>query len=101
RLAKGQDPHRYDLPRAMLDDSYDFSFSGLKTAALNLINRSRQRGEEIDVPAFAAAFQEAVVDVLVAKTMRAAEAKGVRHGIMAGGVASNSQIGRASCRERV
>lgn len=92
RLAKGQDPHRYDLPRAMLDDSYDFSFSGLKTAALNLINRARQRGEEIDVPAFAAAFQEAVVDVLVAKTMRAAEAKGVRNVIMAGGVASNSRL---------
>ena len=92
RLARGQDPGRYELPRAMLEEGYDFSFSGLKTAALNLLNRARQRGEEIDVAAFAASFQEAVVDVLVAKTMRAAAEKRVRSVIMAGGVASNSRL---------
>lgn len=92
RLARGRDPGEYDLPRAMLDEGYDFSFSGLKTAALNHINRAKQRGEEIDVGAFAAAFQEAIVDVLVAKAMRAAEEKGVRNVIMAGGVASNSRL---------
>lgn len=92
RLAKGRDPGEYDLPRAMLDEGYDFSFSGLKTAALNHINRAKQRGEEIDVGAFAAAFQEAIVDVLVAKTMLAAEEKGVKSVIMAGGVASNSRL---------
>lgn len=92
RLARGQDPNRYPLPRAMLDEGYDFSFSGLKTAALNLINRAKQRGEEIDVPAFAASVQEAIVDVLVTKTMRAAEEKHVKSVIMAGGVAANSRL---------
>lgn len=92
RLARGQDPNRYELPRAMLEEGYDFSFSGLKTAALNVLNRARQRGEDVDVPAFAAAFQEAVVDVLVAKTMRAAQEKRVRSVIMAGGVAANSRL---------
>lgn len=81
-----------DLPRAMLDEGYEFSFSGLKTAALNYINRVRQRGEQLNVPAFADAFQEAIVDVLVVKTMRAAEEKGVSNVIMAGGVASNSRL---------
>lgn len=81
-----------DLPRAMLDEGYEFSFSGLKTAALNYIHRARQRGGELDVPAFAYEFQEAIVDVLVIKTMRAAEEMGVDRVIMAGGVASNSRL---------
>lgn len=92
RLARGRDPGTYDLPRAMIDEGYEFSFSGLKTAALNHINRARQRGEDIDVGAFAAAFQEAIVDVLVTKTIRAAKEKGVRNVIMAGGVASNTRL---------
>lgn len=80
------------LPRAMLDEGYEFSFSGLKTAALNYINQRRQRGKSVDVPAFSDAFQEAIVDVLVVKTMRAARDKNVTNVIMAGGVASNSRL---------
>lgn len=81
-----------DLPRAMLDEGYEFSFSGVKTAALNYINNVRQRGETVDVPEFAAAYQEAIVDVLVVKTMRAAAEKDVANVIMAGGVAANSRL---------
>lgn len=80
------------LPRAMLDEGYEFSFSGLKTAALNHINQVRQRGLTLDVAEFSAAFQEAIVDVLVVKTMRAAADKAVTNVIMAGGVASNSRL---------
>lgn len=88
----GEPEHDVVLPRALLDEGYEFSFSGLKTAAINYIHRMKQRGDDLDVPAFADAFQEAIVDVLVVKTMRAAEDKGVGDVIMAGGVASNSRL---------
>lgn len=92
RLAQGQDPAAYDFPRAMLDESYEFSFSGLKTAAVQQLERARRRGEAVDLPKFAAAFQEAIVDVLVAKAVRAAQEKGVAQIMIAGGVAANSRL---------
>jgi len=92
RLARGQDPAAIDFPRAMLDEGYEFSFSGLKTAAVQHLERARRRGEAVDVAAFAAAFQEAVVDVLVAKSLRAAVDKRVSTLIIAGGVAANSRL---------
>ncbi len=92
RLARGRDPGQVDFPRAMLDEGYEFSFSGLKTAAVQRLERARRRGEAIDVGAFAAAFQEAVVDVLVAKALRAAADKRVERLMVAGGVAANSRL---------
>jgi len=88
------------LPRAWLGDSYDFSFSGLKTALRRLVEAeladggrpSAESGGRLDghrVAALAAAFQESVVDVLATKTLRAAEAVGARTIVVGGGVASN------------
>lgn len=92
RLARGRDPRKVDFPRAMLDEGYEFSFSGLKTAAVQRLERARRQGEDVDVADFAAAFQEAVVDVLVTKALRAAREKGVRRLIISGGVAANSRL---------
>ncbi len=91
--AKSGNPEAVRFPRAFLeDDSYDFSFSGLKTAVVNHVRRVRATAAELSVPDIAASFQEAVVEVLVEKTMRAARDKGVRTVALAGGVASNSRL---------
>lgn len=82
-----------DLPRAWLEpDSYDFSFSGLKSAVINTLHNATQRGEEITPNDLAASFQESVIDVLVEKTHRAAEAYGVKQVVVAGGVAANKGL---------
>lgn len=87
----------YRLPRVFLDrNDYEFSFSGLKTAAINLWNKLKKNGEEAGVNDLAAEFQEALVDVLVEKTMNAARQKGVRQILLAGGVAANTRL-----RERI
>lgn len=95
RLAeKGEEAWRF--PRAWLEaDSYDFSFSGLKSAVLNAINQARQRGETIKMEDAAASFQAAVVEVLVGKTVRAAQEYGARQVLMAGGVAANRGLRKA------
>ncbi|MEW6282738.1 MAG: tRNA (adenosine(37)-N6)-threonylcarbamoyltransferase complex transferase subunit TsaD, partial [Candidatus Eremiobacterota bacterium] len=85
RLARAGDPASVNLPRPMLDRGYEFSFSGLKTAVL-------QRAQEVRPEDMCAAFQEAVVDTLVAKTLRAAEQHGVSCVGVAGGVACNSRL---------
>jgi N6-L-threonylcarbamoyladenine synthase len=88
-----------DFPRVYFNDgSLDFSFSGLKTAVLNYLNSNTQKGSEVSIPDVCASFQQAVVDVLVHNTIRAAEQKGVRQIAMAGGVAANSQL-RSSMKE--
>lgn len=93
KAAANGTPERYVLPRAYLDrEGYDFSFSGLKTATMNLFHRARQRGEKVDVADLAAEFQEAVVEVLVEKTVKAALAKGVLTVALAGGVAANARL---------
>jgi N6-L-threonylcarbamoyladenine synthase len=79
-----------DLPRAWLEEgSYDFSFSGLKSAVLNTLHNAKQRGEEIDPRDMAASFQASVIDVLVTKTIQAAKEYHVRQVLLAGGVAAN------------
>lgn len=92
RLAAiGNDTLSY--PRVYLEaDSYDFSFSGLKSAVLNSINQAKQKGEELSVADVAASFQASVVEVLVHKTMRAAQEKGARQILLAGGVAANRAL---------
>ena len=71
-------------------DTLDFSFSGLKTSALNLINGLRQKGEEIDIKDFAASYQTAIADSLLKNTMTAVELTGIKKLCLAGGVSANS-----------
>lgn len=95
-LAKEGNKEAIDFPRAWLEEgSYDFSFSGVKSAVLNYLNKMKMRGEAINPADVAASFQEAVVDVIVEKTMRAAEQEGLSNIAMAGGVASNSRLREA------
>ncbi len=96
KAAKLGNPDAVVFPRAFLeDDSYDFSFSGLKSAVLNYINKCNMTGEEIVKEDVAASFQKSVVDVLVTKAIRAAKEKGVSTVALAGGVASNSALREA------
>jgi N6-L-threonylcarbamoyladenine synthase len=82
-----------DLPRAWLEEhSYDFSFSGLKSAVINTLHNASQRGEMIDPKDMAASFQASVVEVLVAKTIKAAKEYRVRQVLLAGGVAANKGL---------
>ena len=93
RLAAQGNPAAYAFPRAKMNDpDYDFSYSGLKTAVIRWIREQQETGKDIDGADLAASFQEAVVDVQVAKTMRAAEERGVKTVIIAGGVAANSRL---------
>lgn len=71
---------------------YDFSFSGLKTAVINLIHNARQKGEEIDVNSLAACFQYTVADILTQKFIAAAKEGGYKTLALAGGVAANSGL---------
>lgn len=82
------DPNAISLPRAILDEGYDFSFSGLKTAVVNYVRKH----PEVATADVAASFQEAVVDVLVAKARRAARELGAKGLCLAGGVAANSRL---------
>lgn len=86
----------FNFPRAMLqDESYDFSFSGLKSSFINTVHNAEQRGEELDHHDLAASFQASVVEVLVAKTIRAAQEKEVKQILLAGGVAANQGLRQA------
>ena len=82
----------YDFPCAWLDDSYDFSFSGLKSAVLNFLNKKQMKGEPYRVEDVAASAQEAIVKVLAAKAARAAEHFGLDTIVLAGGVAANQAL---------
>jgi N6-L-threonylcarbamoyladenine synthase len=84
------------LPRAWLGGANDFSFSGLKTAVLRLVRQSG--GQPLPVAEVAAAFQDAVVDVLVTKTMRAARREGVSQVLLSGGVAASTALRQALAR---
>ena len=91
----------FNFPRAMIDeDNYDFSFSGLKSAFINKVHNAEQKGEELNHEDLATSFQQAVVDVLVSKTIRAAKEYDVKQIILAGGVAANSGL-RAGLSEAV
>jgi len=82
-----------DLPRAWLEDgSYDFSFSGLKSAVINTLHNASQKGITINPEDLACSFQESVIEVLVEKTMRAARDYHVKQILLAGGVAANKGL---------
>lgn len=91
--AKKGNNQAIDFPRVFLEEnSYDFSFSGLKSAVLNYINKANMTAQKIVPEDIAASFQQAVIDVLVQKTLKAVEQKGVYTIALAGGVASNSAL---------
>ena len=96
KIAHEGDPHAIEFPRAKIaDDPYDFSFSGVKSAVLNHINRCKMQGEEICEADIAASFQKAVVDTLVEKAVKAAKEHHMDKLAIAGGVASNSALRQA------
>jgi N6-L-threonylcarbamoyladenine synthase len=82
----------FNFPRAHLDGTWDFSFSGLKTAVLREVKRLEDMGDIIPVEDLAASFQQAVVDVLAEKTFAAAEQFGAHHILVAGGVSANQAL---------
>ena len=85
-----------EFPRAWLsENSYDFSFSGLKSAVINFIHNEKQRGKKINKADIAASFQASVVEVLTEKTFEAAMQYGVKQVIIAGGVAANKGLRKA------
>ncbi len=93
KLSKEGNKEAIHFPRAVITDyPLDFSFSGLKSAVLNHINSSKMKGEEVNVADIAASFQDCVVDMIVSRTMLAAEEKKVKDIALAGGVAANSGI---------
>jgi len=91
RLAKIGNKKAIEFPRAYID-GYDFSFSGIKSSVLNYLNAKKMKNEEIIVEDVAASFQEAVVEVLSTKAIKAATEKGYDTIALAGGVASNSSL---------
>lgn len=93
RMAVDGDPKAINFPRGLMQaDTYDFSFSGLKTAAINHIHTLEQRGEELPVADIAASLQAAIVDVLTNKTIAAAKAYGAKTVFLSGGVAANEGL---------
>ena len=90
--------HEYNLPVPLNDDSYNFSFSGLKSAVINLAHNCEQRGESLNKANLARSFQDVVVETLTKKTMKALKDYNVKRLIVAGGVSANSAI-RESLKE--
>ena len=84
--------HKYDLPIPLNDNSYNFSFSGLKSAVINLVHNNNQKGIETNKEDLAKSFQDVVVETICKKTLKALEDKKVKRLIVAGGVAANSGI---------
>ncbi len=91
KLAKEGKP-TYKLPIPLKDDSYNFSFSGLKSAVINLVHNEEQRGRKINKADLAASFEKVAVDSIVRKAKKAIKEEGVKHVIVAGGVAANSML---------
>ena len=93
KAAQQGDDSKYELPRSRPGSNpYDMSFSGLKTATLNLIHHAQQVGEELDIPSLCASFTAAVSDTLVPRVVQALEETGCKKVAVAGGVAANSRI---------
>ena len=95
KAAANGDPKAFKLPHPRVDGApYVFSFSGLKTAALNIINSLKQKGEDVNVPDLGASYINAVVDCLCGNTQKAAENLGYKKIVLAGGVSANSVLRR-------
>ena len=93
KISKEGNPDAISFPKAYLEEvSYDFSFSGLKSAVLNYLNTQKMKGLNISVPDVAAGFQKSVVKILVEKTIKCALKKKINRIVLAGGVAANSSL---------
>lgn len=82
----------YDLPQPMVNDSYNFSFSGLKSYIINLVHNEKQRGNEINIPNMADAFQTTAVGELTRKVSLGLENTGIKNMVLAGGVSANKYL---------
>lgn len=91
--------HTYKLPSPLIKDGYDFSFSGLKTNIINLVNNAKQRGEEINVANLCTSFQETAMDVILTKAIKAAKDFNVKQVVVAGGVSANSYLRKNIVKE--
>ena len=93
KAAQKGDPAKYPLPHPKVEGSpYDFSFSGLKTAVINLIHNAAQKGQEVDTDSLCASFQKTVAEILTGRLMLAADTYGYRTIVVAGGVSANSGL---------
>jgi N6-L-threonylcarbamoyladenine synthase len=95
KAAENGNPKAFTFPRARMDGTWDFSFSGLKTAVLRVVREIEEQKKPLPVEDMAASFQAAVVDVLVSKTLRAARAHNVKEILVAGGVSANKALREA------
>ena len=104
KIATVADTEKYPLPTPKTgDNDLNFSFSGLKTAVINLIHKSNQKGEEVDIPVLCATLRQKVCDILITATLKAAERKGYTKIALAGGVSANSELRsrfEEECKER-
>ncbi len=91
--------HTYNLPIPKNDNSYDFSFSGIKSAVINLVHNEKQRNHEINKNNLATSFQETVIGILVKKTVKAVKEYGVKQLLVAGGVSANSYLRKELSKE--
>ncbi|MGB2965455.1 MAG: tRNA (adenosine(37)-N6)-threonylcarbamoyltransferase complex transferase subunit TsaD [Anaerolineales bacterium] len=92
QAAEGGNPEAFDFPRAWLDETYNFSFSGLKTAVLRTVQQLEKQKSKLPIADLAASFQNAVVEVLVRKTLLAAEEYQTKDILIAGGVSANQAL---------
>lgn len=92
KMAQKGNPKSYVLPKARLQGEFDFSFSGLKTAVLNLCKKLTQDGSPLPKEDVAASFQECITSTLFGKTLKAAEKYNIKQIVLGGGVAANSEI---------
>lgn len=91
RLSK-EGKYTYKLPRPLNDHSYDYSYSGIKTAVINLVNNLKQKGQEVNVPDLAYSFQKTAVDLLLDKALPAIDEFNCVQVVLAGGVSANSYL---------
>lgn len=104
KIATVADREKCPLPTPKTrENDLNFSFSGLKTAVINLIHKSNQKGEEVDIPVLCATLRQKVCDILITATLKAAERKGYTKIALAGGVSANSELRsrfEEECKER-
>ncbi len=91
KLAK-EGKHTYNLPQPVLDDTYNFSYSGLKSAIINLVHNETQRGREINKADLARSFQDVAIDELVRKVDKAFRETNIKRLVVAGGVSANNYL---------
>lgn len=102
KTATEADTKKYPLPYPKTENKFDFSFSGLKTAIVNITHNAAQKNEKIDVPVLAATVRQKVCDILIDKTVSAAKQENAKTVVIAGGVSANSELRRRmleKCRE--